>query len=153
MNGRWSTLALALLLALPAGAQTDRLRIEELRQDIRRLERTIQEQARRIDRLERELARAGRPTTSAAAREGAEAAPDGSFEAWIAPQRWDRLREGMTAQEVIAILGPPTAVRPDGTSPTRTLFYTLQIGDTAFLSGTVQLENDRVRAVERPALK
>jgi|GEM_PF-994853 len=152
MNGRCAASALALLLALPAAAQTDRLRIEELRQDIRRLERTIQEQARRIDRLERQLAQAGRPTAPATGR-GADGVPAGAFETWIAPERWDRVREGMTAQEVISILGPPTAVRPDGTSPTRTLFYTLQIGDTAFLSGTVRLENDRVRAVERPTLR
>jgi hypothetical protein len=144
--------AAALLGCTPAVAAADTLRLEELRQEVRELQSALRQQARRIEQLERQLARsppAPAPGAPARAAEGRE--PPAAPPAWLAPEVWNTVRPGVSALEVVAILGPPTSVRAE--PPGRVLFYTLPLGETAFLSGTVHLEGDTVVRVERPVLK
>ncbi|HSN70985.1 MAG TPA: hypothetical protein VLT59_05725, partial [Steroidobacteraceae bacterium] len=60
---------------------------------------------------------------------------------------------GMSAQDAIAVLGPPTAVRIGTTAEERILLYTLELDANAFLSGQLRVRDDRVTAVEGPRLK
>ena len=138
----------ALLLGIPARAADDP-QVEQLRTDVRTLEREVRELTRRLDQLQQEQAAA--PTAPAMTRRST--APDPDPSAWMAPERWDRVRAGMTAQEVILVLGRPVTMRPGGRPGAQTLYYTLPIGDGGFLTGTVQMQDDKVLEVEKPALR
>lgn len=134
-----------------ANQGADEWRIRQLMQDINELERAVREQARRIDQLERALAFRGGP--------GSPPTPDGApavlpaNNLWLSPARWDRVEPGMTEQQVIDALGYPTSVRTEADGSTKTLFYTVQVGPSGFLSGRVVIAGERVRDVERPTLK
>lgn len=125
--------------------------VAQLRNDVRTLEREVRELSRRVDQLQQGQGRS--VTTDPPASVRRSTAPDSDPRAWLAPEKWDRLRPGMTAQEVIVILGPPVSMRSHGTPAVETLFYTLAIGDGGFLSGTVRLQDDKVMEIERPVLK
>jgi len=144
---------IALLAAAPAfDAIPADLEVEQLRRDIRELERTVAAQGRRIEQLERQP---GRGTTATPALTDGARAPGGppARPQWLAADRWQTLTQGITTQRVVEILGPPTAVRMGSTPEERTLLYTLELDDAAFLSGAVHVRDDRVVAVERPTLK
>jgi hypothetical protein len=59
----------------------------------------------------------------------------------------------MTEKQVFDILGYPTSARTSENNAVKTLFYTVPVGNSGFLSGRVELENDSVRAIQRPALR
>ncbi len=128
-----------------ANAASDPL-VEQLRTDIRTLEREVRELSRRVDQLQQPQMPAER--TPGMTRRST--APDPS--AWIAPEKWDRVRSGMTAQQVILVLGTPVSMRTDDEG-VQTLFYTLPIGDGGFLTGTIRLRDDQVLDVQKPVLK
>lgn len=132
-----------------ASAQISDAEVAQLRNDIRTLQREVRELARRVDQLQQ--ARSAAPAPSSGTR--LTTAPDPDPSAWIAPEKWDRIHPGMSAQEVILVLGTPVSMRSEGSPATRTLFYTLPIGDGGFLTGTVRLQDDKVLDVQRPALK
>lgn len=137
----------ALLLSTPGQAADTE--VAQLRNDIRSLEREVRELTRKVDQLQQAR---GTPASPAAGTRLATAAdPDPT--AWIAPEKWDRIRAGMTAQQVILVLGTPVSMRSEGNPATQVLFYTLPIGDGGFLTGTVRLRNDAVLEVQRPVLK
>jgi hypothetical protein len=71
---------------------------------------------------------------------------------WLKAASWNRIRAGMDELAVIEILGKPTAVRPIEPER-RALLYTLEIGTTGFLTGSVVFENGRVVEVQRPTLR
>ena len=142
-----------LIAAIPAATLAADLEVEQLRRDVRALERTVTSQARRIDELERALNRLGAtiaPSTSTSASRANEVA---DLPTWLAADRWQALEIGMDAQDALGLLGPPTAVRLGSTPDERVLLYTLELDDNAFLSGQVHIVDDRVSAVERPTLK
>ena len=62
---------------------------------------------------------------------------------------WDRVAKGMSAEQVIAILGEPTAA--ESVDGFKTLFYRGLAPGGATLSGLVNLRDDRVVAVVKPA--
>lgn len=146
-------LAVALGACLPAMAQLEDFRTRQLMQELSELRRAVHEQGRRIEQLEREIARLTGDAAGARAVPGE--APDAlpADRAWLAPASWDRLRIGMTEQQVLDILGYPTSARTAAGATAKTLFYTVQVGPTGFLSGRIELENGRVRAIDRPALR
>lgn len=133
------------LLPLAHAADTE---VAQLRNDIRSLEREVRELSRRVDQLQQSRAA---PAPAAGSR--LSTAPDPAPTAWIAPEKWDRIRTGMTAQDVIVVLGAPVSMRSEGDPVTQTLFYTLPMGEGGFLTGTVRFRNNQVMDVQKPVLK
>lgn len=136
---------IALLLAVPCGAAED-FRVMRLEQDMRTLERQVQALQRQLSELQQHARRGVEPPLR-----GAPPAADYD-ETWLNASAWDRVRIGMSELEVIEILGRPTALRPDA-QDRRALLYTLEIGTTGFLSGSVSFDAGKVVEVQRPTLK
>ena len=146
-------IAAMCLLAVTSIAGAADLEVEQLRRDVRDLERTVAAQSRRIDELERALGRIDGQALPplAATRAASDQRPERP--AWLAADRWEQVEIDMPAQEVLEVLGEPTAVRIGSTPGEHVLLYTLELDDNAFLSGLVRVIDDRVTAVERPTLK
>lgn len=68
---------------------------------------------------------------------------------WHSPEAWDRVARGMTAAQVAEILGPPTQV--ESIDAYKTLFYRGSVAGKGSYSGLVNLRDDRVVAVKKPA--
>ncbi|HWN06239.1 MAG TPA: hypothetical protein VNO53_03665 [Steroidobacteraceae bacterium] len=133
----------------------DGARISRLESEIQQLRTQIDAQSRRIRKLEAELGR-----RSGKAPESPELPPAGGDEPasqpapagpqpWHAPAAWDRVAKGMTADQVTAILGAPTAA--ESVDALKTLFYRGPTPAGGSLSGIVNLRDDRVVAVVKPA--
>jgi TolA-binding protein len=137
----------------PAGAQLDDFRTRQLMQDIAELKRVVRAQEQRIDQLEREVSRLTSRSPDRGGSRPADKQPSASKAQWKNLKNWDRLARGMTEKQVLEILGYPTSARTGENGSAKTLFYTEPLGDTGFLSGHVDLENDSVRLIEKPALK
>ena len=67
------------------------------------------------------------------------------------PAAWEKLRTGMTEQQVLDVLGYPTTSR--GTGASKTLFYTVQVGASGFLSGRVVIVDKAVQEIQKPILR
>ena len=141
---------MALAVTLPALAQVpvDDLRVRQLESEVQRLQQQVDAQARRIERLEQaaRLAPPALPATSAIR------APDTS-PVWLTTANWDRVKTGMSALEVIAILGRPTSTRNDDDGTLRVLFYAMELGPERYLSGNIRLDDAGVVEINRPVLK
>lgn len=145
---RLGVLMCAALCTLPTLAAED-FRVMKLEQDVRNLERQVQV-------LEREVrALAQRTHVAAPSVELPRTERDSAIDTeatWLKAASWNRIRAGMDELAVIEILGKPTAVRPIEPER-RALLYTLEIGTTGFLTGSVVFENGRVVEVQRPTLR
>lgn len=140
-------------VASPAFAD-DAARISRLESEIQQLRTQVDAQNRRIQALEAELAkRSGaarqEPARPRAAESRIAPAAQSGPQPWHAAAAWDRIAKGMTAEEVTAILGPPTAAESVGAL--KTLFYRGSTPAGAALSGMVNLRDERVVAVVKPA--
>jgi hypothetical protein len=149
--GVFAIAAATALLPLPTFAQ-DALRIRQLENDVRSLQREVSMQNLRIERLESSARMPGAgsvqpPTTSTEPR-AADSSP-----AWLVSTNWDKLRPGMKELDVIALLGRPTSVRTDENAKTRTMFYALELGPSAFLTGNVTFGDAGVAEINRPTLR
>jgi hypothetical protein len=146
---RLLTLVAFLACCSSAFAQVDDLRVRQLENEVSRLQREIDAQARRIDDLER-TARNGAvaPRTAPVATPHEDRSP-----AWLVSTNWERLRPGMKEIDVIALLGRPTSVRADADGKRHSLFYALELGPNAILSGNVQFDDAGVTAVNKPVLR
>lgn len=130
-------------------AQVDDLRLRQLENEVNRLRREIEAQSRRIDELERTAhngAVSAQPPSVKAPRED-------SSPAWLIGTNWDRLRPGMKEIDVIALLGRPTSVRTDADGKRHSLFYAMELGPNAVLSGNVQFDAGGVTAISKPVLR
>ena len=133
----------------------DGARISRLESEIQQLRTQIDEQNRRIRKLEADLARhSGKsPESPATPRSGDSKLTSLPLPAgpqpWHAAAAWDRVAKGMTAEQVTAILGVPTAA--ESVDALKTLFYRGQTPAGASLSGIVNLRDGRVVAVVKPA--
>jgi hypothetical protein len=140
-------LFIALALPLPALAQDD-LRVRQLENEVMRLQREIDAQNQRIERLESSTRTPGSAPPVAVAPRAEDSSP-----AWLVSTNWDKLHKGMKELEVIALLGRPTSVRNDDNAKAHTMFYALELGPNAFLTGNVQFGDSDVVEINRPALR
>jgi hypothetical protein len=148
----WRVTIATLLTALGVTATAqDALRIQELRQEINELQRLVRDQSRRIDALERQISQAKIAPSPGVSSRSASAAPKPSSDKWLVPAAWERLRTGMTEQQVLDVLGYPTTAR--GTGASKTLFYTVQVGASGFLSGRVVIVDNVVQEIQKPVLR
>jgi hypothetical protein len=143
--------------SMPGPACADEAaRISRLETEIQQLRSQIDEQNRRIQRLEAELNRGGRssepPKTGSRGGEprAGQLAPKGP-QPWHSAAAWDRVARGMTVDAVTAILGTPTAAESIGAL--KTLFYRGTTPGGISLQGHVNLRDDRVLAVSKPAFQ
>lgn len=153
-RSRIVALACTLAIGLPpvAALADDAARIRFLEAEIQRLRTQIDEQDRRIRRLESEidgLARTAAPVSIAVGR-AAPATPLATDpQPWHSGEAWDLIATGMNHQQVTEILGEPTAV--EAIDDFKTLFYRGKTADGATISGHVNLRDDQVVAVRKPA--
>ena len=138
-----------LLVACTQLAGADDYKLMKVEQDVRNLERQVQELSRQIADLHQRDSRAQDRTAIA---ERAAPLQPGSPQ-WLDIENWNRLRVGMSEMEVISTLGPPTSMRSDPGSDSRTLLYAMEIGSSGFLGGSVQLKDRRVTELQKPVLK
>jgi hypothetical protein len=136
----------ALLAPLPAFAQDD-LRLRQLENEVLRLQREIDAQNMRIERMESSNRLSGSAPPAVVSPRVADSSP-----AWLVSTNWDKLRTGMKELEVIALLGRPTSVRNDD-AKSHTMFYALELGPNAFLTGSVRFGDAGVAEINRPALR
>jgi hypothetical protein len=147
-----STVLSFVIMSGSSAAPVDDSRMMQLEQEVRGLQRLVDQQARRLDALENAMRqpRAARapasPTTPAV--ESADATS-----AWLKISNWDKLRPGMMDSDVITILGPPTTSRKSGQGNGQTLFYSMELEAGGFLSGQVVVVDHRVLEVHKPMLK
>lgn len=147
--------SLAMLAAPVAAFADDATRVSQLESEIQQLRRQVDDQNRRIQRLEDELAlRSGSAFGAPQQRRAAGTAPapqsaPGTRQPWHTPDAWTRVRTGMTSVQVTAMLGPPTSV--DAVDALKSMFYRGTTPDGVQLSGLVNLRDDRVVAVNKPA--
>ena len=142
---------------MPGSASADdAARISRLESEIQLLRIQIDEQDRRIQRLEAELSRRSgaaavepQPRKSADEVRTEQSAPATRLP-WHAPEAWDRVAKGMSAEQVKEILGEPTEV--EAIESFKTLFYRGTVAGSGAMSGHVNLRDDRVVAVSKPAL-
>lgn len=146
--------SLAMLAAPVAAFADDAARMSQIESEIQQLRRQIDDQNRRIQHLEDMLARSG---TGAGATQQRRApnvtqAPQSATstrQLWHTPDAWTRVAKGMTSVQVTAILGAPTSV--DSVDALKTMFYNGVTPEGTQLSGLVNLRDDRVVAVNKPA--
>ncbi|MGH8249200.1 MAG: hypothetical protein ACREVI_00655 [Steroidobacteraceae bacterium] len=145
----------AMAAAYPGSALADdAARIGQLESEIQRLRTQLNEQNRRIQRLEALLESRQNGAligTIPGRHEERATAGDSATLPWHAPESWNRISDGMTEPEVIAILGEPVAVESAGWL--KTLFYRGAAPGLDSLSGHVNFRDGRVVAVSKPALR
>ena len=147
--------SLAMLAAPVAAFADDVTRMSQLESEIQQLRRQIDDQNRRIQRLEDALSsRSGSGRDAAQQRRApnvtqAPESPTSTRQLWHSPDAWTRVATGMTSVQVSAILGAPTSV--DSVDALKTMFYRGTTPAGVQLSGLVNLRDDRVVAVNKPA--
>jgi hypothetical protein len=141
------TLPILVLTLIPVAAlAADDVRVTRLEQDVRTLQRDLQNLSRQIDQLRLQTTR-----PSADGRPPPPPPPVTDTSGWLDAAKWKKVSPGMSELEVISMLGPPTSTREhDGA---RELFYAMEIGSSAFLGGSVVLRDRQVVAVQAPTLK
>ncbi len=140
---------LAVASSVPAQVVDD-LRVRQLENEVNRLQRDLDAQARRIDELERG-ARTGALTSHASAPAPSER--EDRSPAWLVSTNWERLKPGMKELDVIALLGRPTTVRVDADGKGHSLMYAMELGPNAILAGSVSMGATGVAEVHKPVLR
>ena len=139
----------ALALCAPAFAQlpVDDQRVRDLENQVRQLQREVDTQSRRIETLEQAV-RITSPLPAAVQGLHTDNSPS-----WLVGASWDRVKPGMSALDVIAILGRPTSSRHDAVGKLTVLFYAMELGPDTVLSGTVRVGVGGVVEVNHPVMK
>ena len=138
-----------LFLPLTASA-ADEGRFSFLEQEVRNLQRQVQVLSRQMDELRMQPDRLG-PKSLAPAGTAPGAASAANLPRWVDATLWRRIRPGMSEIEVIGALGPPTSMREEDGA--RVLLYSMEIGSTGFLGGSVKLRQRAVVEVLQPTLQ
>jgi hypothetical protein len=161
------TVAACFLVTASATAADD-LKISQLEQEVRELQRLVQQQSRRIDALENSVRQARvnvvplperTPASAQAATQSkagqSSAGQSGSIQpnVWLDAANWDRLKIGMTEADVMRLLGAPTTTRSIPPGDVQTLFYAMELEAGGYLSGRVVTREQRVLEIHRPTLK
>ena len=136
-----------VLLLMPVAAPAaDDTRVIRLEQDVRSLQRDLQNLSRQVDQLRLQTTR---PTADG--RLPPPPPPVTDTSGWLDAAKWKKVRPGMSELEVISTLGAPTSTRErDGA---RELLYAMEIGTAAFLGGSVVIRDRKVVEVQVPTLK
>jgi hypothetical protein len=142
---RMLLLCFVAVLIAPMSSAADDARVVRLEQDVRTLQRDLQNLARQVDQLRLQSSRPS-PGARPPAPPPVETGPT-----WLDAARWKKLRPGMCELDVLGTLGPPTSVREQDGS--RELLYAMEIGSSAFLGGSVRLRDHRVIEVRSPTLR
>lgn len=143
-----ATLVASLALPPPAFAQEE-LRVRQLENDVRALQRQVEMQNQRIDRLETGARAPGStPPPAVSTPRAADSSP-----AWLVSTNWDKLHTGMKELDVIALLGRPTSVRSGENAKTHIMYYAMELGPNAFLTGNVTFGDAGVAEINRPMLR
>jgi len=147
----WAVLALTLFS--PGSVKGQEVTLEKLLDEITVLRSAVTELAERVTLLESELAmlkesqneRArtdlGAPTVAHRQAEG----PPGFHQ----PASWDQLKEDMSSQQVISILGEPAFIRGDPYL-LGTLFWEGEVPGPGYISGNVDFGNNRAMTIRKP---
>lgn len=141
------TALLTALLFASYGAAAQDLRVIQLEQDVRNLERQLQTLTRELNELRGQLRVGGTslPATKPD-RTGAATSRD-----WLNASNWRRVKPGMSELEVIELLGPPNTMRQENGE--RVLLYAMEIGAAGFLGGSIRFKDRAVIDVEMPTLR
>lgn len=137
------------LLLLSSVEAAEDYRVMQLEQQMRTLEREVQDLRRQVFDLQQQSRRTDPSMPPLPAQHESDT---NTATAWLKIGAWQRLRTGMSELEVIEILGKPTALRPDA-NDRRALVYTLEIGTTSFLTGSVSFDAGKVVEIQKPALR
>jgi outer membrane murein-binding lipoprotein Lpp len=140
-----------LLMVLAAAAHTalaaDDLKVSQLEQDVRDLQRQVQALSRQIEMQRAQPA----PAQGTIRQQSTPASAATGTPVWVDAAKWSKLQPGMSELEVVTLLGPPTSMRPE--EGQRLLMYALEIGASGFLSGSITLRDGRVVAITKPTLQ
>ena len=138
-------LSALLLLASFGASAADDLKVMQLEQDVRDLQRQVLGLTRQVEELQR------RPLPGVRTERAYSPPVTASTDEWVDAAKWNRLKSGMSELEVISTLGPPTTIREE--SGARVLRYAMEIGSSGFLGGSVTLRDRVVVEVRKPALQ
>ncbi len=146
-------LSLASLgVAQASFGQTVEQRLNDAMNEITLLKRVIAEQDRRISQLEKAveaLKSAPAPDKGQTAASSEPAKSKAPKPLWQNPAAWEKVQEGMSEEQVTAILGKPTSIENEASY--RTLIYeTKKAMGAGSLSGKVKLLDGRVWLIESP---
>jgi hypothetical protein len=143
-------LVIFLPMAQPAfAAPIDEFRISDIEQKIRDLESTTREQARQIAQLQTRVG----GSLSANPPAATDNSPTTGDQRWLIAANWARLKLEMSELQIIDLLGVPTQIRTSDDGQTRSLLYAMEIGRSGFLSGKVDLQDNKVSSIEPPRLR
>jgi hypothetical protein len=119
----------------------------DLQKRIAELEKTIINYESRIAALEVELAQLKVILgIQSSTKESPRAILNASI-GWKESSNWEKIKNGMSEKQVIAILGKPTSIS-DGVF--RILYYQGEVPGSGYVSGNVKLTDDRVYLLEKP---
>jgi len=139
---------MVFLMSASMGAMAaDDLKVSQLEQDVRDLQRQVQSLSRQI---EMQRVQPAAPTQTLRPNTTSSTA-GGEAPAWVDAAKWQKLQPGMSELEVVTLLGPPTSMRADGNQ--RILLYALEIGSSGFLGGSVTLRDRALVSVQKPVLQ
>jgi hypothetical protein len=144
-------MSMILPLCAPLAAfSADDLKVSQLEQEIRTLQREVSAQSRQLDELRRQLGRIAdqRSIPGAPVATPALAPPNTQ---WLEASRWKQIKAGMSELEVINLLGAPASMR--AANQERLLLYAMEVGATGFLTGSVTFREGVVVTVKTPTLQ
>ena len=139
-------LPVMMVFASMAAIAADDLKVLQLEQDVRELQRQVLAQSQQITELRMRLSQ---PPVQSRLPISPAATPETGI--WLDASRWQKLRTGLNELEVISLLGPPTSMRTTGSD--RVLLYAMEIGASGFLSGSVTMRDRAVIEVRSPVLR
>jgi hypothetical protein len=143
-------LTLLLFCAPLVANAADDLKISQLEQEVRNLQRQVSAQSQQLEELRRQVARTGNqvPVPSSSVSTPTAAPPNAL---WLDASRWQQVKVGMNELEVVSLLGPPSSMR--ATDQGRLLLYAMEVGASGFLAGSVALRDRAVVNVKTPILQ
>ena len=142
------TMICVSIASIPTAFGQDTI-LEDIKNEIKLLKKTINEQNKRIERIERELVNLKSLLNLEVDSKKTQRRVVGStVGGWKKKSNWARIRDGMSGRQVISILGKPTSLKDTGSF--RTLFYQGEVSGSGFVSGNVKLTDDRVYSINKP---
>jgi hypothetical protein len=143
-------LTVLLFLAPFTANAADDLKVSQLEQDVRNLQREVRAQSQQLEELRRQVALSGNPVpVPSTSVPPSTVAPAKTL--WLDASRWKQVKVGMNELEVISLLGPPSSMR--ATDQERLLLYAMEVGSSGFLAGSVALRDRAVVRVKSPILQ